>query len=65
MSDNAGITVLNILNLGWCNLIDGLHELGLEQIENGITALNNGMKPDDVVQQSLDSPLKLKPDECE
>lgn len=61
MTDNANITVLDALNNGWRNLTTGLPELGLEQIENGITALNNGMKPDDVIQQSLDSPLQLMP----
>jgi hypothetical protein len=53
--------VLDALNNGWENLIKGLPELGLEQIENAKIALNNGMLPNDVIQETLDSPLILSP----
>ncbi len=58
---NKPITVLDTLNNGWENLIKGLPELGLEQIENAKIALNNGMLPNDVIQETLDSPLILSP----
>jgi hypothetical protein len=54
-------TVLDALLNGWINLHNGLPELGLEQIGNAITALSNGMMPEDCIQKDLDSELSLTP----
>ncbi len=53
------ITVLDALQTGWHNLNNGLPELGLDQIENAVTALSNGMMPGDCIQRDLDSELIL------
>lgn len=55
-------TVLDALQKGFHNLLHGLPELGLEQLKNGITALENGMMPNDVIQKALDSPVILEPE---
>jgi len=53
-------TVLEALENGFHNLLHGFPELGLEQIQNGITALRNGMSSSDVIQESLDSDVILE-----
>ena len=54
-------TVLEALENGLYNLLQGIPELGIEQLSNGITALKNGMRPEDVMQEHLDAPVILHP----
>lgn len=54
-------TVLEALENGLYNLLQGIPEFGIEQLSNGITALKNGMHPEDVIQEHLDGPVILHP----
>lgn len=57
--EQKGITVLDALENGFINLATGAAELGVEQLANGITALKNGKRPQDVIQDNLDADLDL------
>ncbi len=54
-------TVLDALENGLYNLLQGIPELGIKQLSNGITALKNGMYPEDVMQEHFDAPVILHP----
>lgn len=57
---NAQCNFETVARLG-CGSNNPIYTIAMDQLKNAIEALENGMKPDDVIQENLLGDVKTKP----